>query len=32
MSIYRVANGKIQETRNAVNWLGLLQQLGEIPS
>lgn len=30
MSIYRVANGQIQETRNAVNWLGLLQQLGAI--
>jgi predicted ester cyclase len=31
MSIYRVANGQIQETRNAVNWMGLLQQLGAIP-
>lgn len=30
ISIYRVANGQIQETRNAVNWLGLLQQLGAI--
>lgn len=31
ISIYRVANGQIQETRNAVNWMGLLQQLGVIP-
>ncbi len=30
ISIYRVANGQIQETRNAVNWLSLLQQLGAI--
>jgi predicted ester cyclase len=30
ISIYRVAKGQIQETRNAVNWLGLLQQLGAI--
>jgi predicted ester cyclase len=30
ISIYRVENGKIQETRNAVNWLGLLQQLGVV--
>lgn len=30
ISIYRLANGQIQETRNAVNWLGLLQQLGAI--
>jgi predicted ester cyclase len=32
ISIYRVVNGQIQETRNAVNWMGLLQQLGAIPS
>lgn len=31
ISIYRIANGQIRETRNAVNWLGLLQQLGAIP-
>ncbi len=31
ISIYRASNGQIQETRNAVNWLGLLQQLGAIP-
>lgn len=30
ISIYRIANGQIQETRNAVNWLGLLQQLGAV--
>jgi predicted ester cyclase len=30
ISIYRVVNGQIQETRNAVNWLSLLQQLGAI--
>jgi len=32
ISIYRLANGQILETRNAVNWLGLLQQLGAIPA
>jgi predicted ester cyclase len=32
ISIYRVANGQIQETRNAVNWMGLLQQIGAIPN
>ncbi len=31
ISIYRVADGKILETRNAVNWLGLLEQLGALP-
>lgn len=31
ISMYRASNGQIQETRNAVNWLGLLQQLGAIP-
>ncbi len=31
ISFYRVANGKILETRNAVNWLDLLQQLGAMP-
>jgi steroid delta-isomerase-like uncharacterized protein len=31
ISIYRVANGQIQETRNAVNWLSLLQQIGAVP-
>lgn len=30
ISIYRLANGKLVETRNAVNWMGLLQQLGAI--
>jgi len=31
ISSYRVANGKLLETRNAVNWLDLLQQLGAVP-
>jgi predicted ester cyclase len=31
ISIYRVADGKLLETRNAVNWLDLLQQLGALP-
>ncbi len=30
ISIYKIANGKLVETRNAVNWMGLLQQLGAI--
>jgi len=30
ISIYRVANGQILETRNAVNWMPLLQELGAI--
>lgn len=30
ISIYRVANGQIQETRNAVNWMGLLEQIGAL--
>jgi predicted ester cyclase len=30
ISIYRVANGQIQETRNAVNWMSLLQQIGAL--
>jgi predicted ester cyclase len=31
MSLYRVADGKILETRNAVNWLDLLKQLDAVP-
>jgi predicted ester cyclase len=30
MSIYRLANGQLLETRNAVNWMPLLQELGAI--
>jgi predicted ester cyclase len=30
ISIYRLVKGKFVETRNAVNWLGLLQQLGAV--
>jgi hypothetical protein len=30
ISMYRLANGKLTETRNAVNWLDVLQQLGAI--
>lgn len=30
ISIYRLANGQILETRNAVNWMPLLQELGAI--
>lgn len=30
ISIYRLANGKLTETRNAVNWLTLLQEIGAV--
>lgn len=32
ISFYRVANGKLLETRNAVNWLNLLQEIGAMPA
>lgn len=32
ISLYQAANGKLLETRNAVNWLDLLQQLGVVQS
>ena len=32
VSIYRIANGKIVEDWPNVDWLGLMQQLGAIPS
>lgn len=32
ISLYRVADGKLLETRNAVNWLDLLQQLNAVPA
>lgn len=30
ISIYRLSNGKLTETRNAVNWLTLLQEIGAV--
>lgn len=30
ISIYQLANGKLTETRNAVNWLTLLQEIGAV--
>lgn len=32
ISMYRVTDGKLLETRNAVNWLDLLQQLNAVPA
>lgn len=30
ISIYQLADGKLTETRNAVNWLTLLQEIGAV--